>query len=89
MHELLSAGLRIARQVPIPVAYRGIRMECGYRADLIVEEELLIEVKSVDRVMPVHRAQVLTYLKLAGLHQGLIVNFNQTLVTAGIVSLLR
>jgi GxxExxY protein len=88
MHELSLAGLRVAKEVPLPVEYRGVRLECGYRLDLVVEDRLLVETKSVERVVPVHRAQVLTYMKLAGPKQGLLLNFNVYRLKDGIQSFL-
>jgi GxxExxY protein len=88
MHELSEIGLHVAKEVPLPLEYRGIRLECGYRLDLVVEDQLLVETKSVERVVPVHRAQVLTYMKLAGLKQGLLLNFNVYRLKDGIQSFL-
>jgi GxxExxY protein len=74
--------------VPVPVVYKETHIDCGYRADLIVEDVLLLELKSVDRLMPIHQAQVLTYLKLLGLRQGLLINFNARTLVAGLKSVL-
>src|SRR5687767_12223132 len=63
-HELTKRRLRVARQVPVPIVYEGIRLDCGYRLDLVVNGEIVIEVKSVERLLPLHTAQVLTYLRL-------------------------
>jgi GxxExxY protein len=85
MHvELLAAGLRVARQVPVPVTYRGQTLDCGFRADLIVEDTLLVEVKSVEQVRPVHLAQVRSYLQQTGLKLGLLINFNVVSLREGI-----
>jgi GxxExxY protein len=75
-------------QVAIPVVYRGERIECGYRADFVIEGALLVELKSVDRVAPIHQAQVLTYLKLLSLGQGLLLNFNVVRLVDGLTNLL-
>jgi GxxExxY protein len=74
------------RQVPISLSYLGRQLPCAYRIDLIVEERLLIELKTVDRVIPVHGAQVLTYLKLSGMKQGLLINFNAPRLVDGVRS---
>jgi GxxExxY protein len=75
-YELRNAGLSVARQKAIPLVYQEIKLDAGYRIDLLVNNILLLEIKSVDAVAPVHRAQVLTYLKLSGFNLGLILNFN-------------
>jgi GxxExxY protein len=74
--ELRSNGLSFARQVPLPVIYKTVRLDCGYRMDLVVEHQLAIEVKPVERLLPIHEAQVLTYLRLSGHPIGLLMNFN-------------
>src|SRR6187402_884474 len=68
-HELNSRGLRVARQVPVPIVYEGIRLDCGYRLDLVVDGDIVVEVKSVEKLLPLHTAQVLTYLRLSGARQ--------------------
>ncbi len=75
-YELRNAGLFVARQKAIPLVYQDIKLDAGYRIDLLVNNILLLEIKSVDAVAPIHRAQALTYLKLSGLNLGLILNFN-------------
>jgi GxxExxY protein len=75
-YDLKQAGLNVACQVPMPFLYKEVKMEVGYRIDIIVEGKVLIEVKSVDALAPVHFAQTLTYLKLSGLKLGLLINFN-------------
>ena len=75
-HDLESAGLEVKNQVPMPFNYKDVRLEVGYRIDLIVNDKVLIEVKSIEALAPVHYAQTLTYLKLSGLKLGLLVNFN-------------
>lgn len=81
---LNKRGLEIKRQVPIPVFYDGIKMEVGFRADVIVEDSVIIEIKSVDMLAPVHHKQLLTYLKLTDISVGLIINFNEDLLKKGI-----
>lgn len=83
-YELVKAGLSIKRQHPIPVVYEAVRMDMGFRADLIVEDKVVIEVKSVEAIAPVHGKQVLTYLKLTNLKLGILVNFNVALIKEGI-----
>ena len=75
-YDLGQAGLNVAYQVPMPFIYKEVKMEVGYRIDIIVESKVLIEVKSVEALAPVHYAQTLTYLKLSGLKLGLLINFN-------------
>ena len=88
-HELRQAGLAFETQVQIPIVYKGEEFPCGFRADLIVEERLLVELKSVDRFLPIHDAQLLTYLKLRSLHVGLLINFNSQPLRNGIRRLAR
>ena len=88
-HEFQLTGLNFRRQVDVPITYKGAHVGCAYRADLIVENVLLVELKSIDRVLPIHQAQVLTYLKLLDLRQGLLINFNTRRLTDGLKNLLR
>jgi GxxExxY protein len=88
-HELSLTSLSFARQRPLPVVYKGVKLDCGYRLDLVVEEKLVLELKAVDHLLPVHEAQVLTYLKLTGLDVGLLVNFNTPVLRRGIRRLVR
>jgi GxxExxY protein len=83
-HELSEKGLQFRRQVDLPISYKGIRLNCGYRIDLIVTECLIIEVKTVEKILPIHEAQLLTYLKLTGIQTGLITNFNVPVLKDGI-----
>ena len=82
--ELTRSGHQVAAQKEIPLTYKGLNLESGFRADLIVENKVLIELKAVDQLMPVHTAQVLTYLKLTGLRTALLINFNVQLLKNGI-----
>ncbi len=82
--ELAQAGLAARRQVELPVHYKGIRLALGYRLDLLVEERLVLEIKSVERVLPIHEAQLLTYLRMSGLRAGLVLNFNHVVLKEGI-----
>lgn len=82
--ELRLRGVNHQVQLPIPLNYKGIRVEVGFRADLIVEEKLLVELKAVDQLLPVHTAQVITYLRLKKFPLGLLINFNEVLIKHGI-----
>jgi GxxExxY protein len=85
-HELNLRDLRFVRQVPLPVEYKGIHLDWGYKADIIVEDAVVLELKCVEHIVAVHEAQLLTYLKLTGKRVGLIINFHvATLVRGGIV----
>jgi GxxExxY protein len=83
--ELASAGIKFQRQVALPIEYKGIKLDCGYRLDIFVENLIVIELKAVERVLPIHEAQLLTYLKLTGAPLGLLINFNVPLLKDGIV----
>ena len=83
-HELELQGLSYSRQVVLPVVYKGIALDCGYRLDLVVEEKVALELKAVADIEPVHVAQVLTYLRLSGLRLGLLLNFNVSMLKHGI-----
>jgi GxxExxY protein len=83
-YELLQAGLEFRRQVALPVHYCGVRVECGYRVDLIIAEQVIVEVKAVETLTRVHQAQMITYLKLTGCPVGLLLNFNVTSLRHGI-----
>jgi len=82
--ELVDRGLRVERQKPLPVVYREVRLDCGYRLDLLVDERVIVEIKAVDRLMPIHEAQLLSYLKLSGCKVGLLINFNVKVLKSGI-----
>jgi len=83
-HELHLRGLAFQRQVDLPVSYKGLHLDCGYKIDLIVEQEVILELKCVEKILPIHEAQLLTYLKLAGKRVGLLINFNVPLLVQGI-----
>lgn len=83
-YELDKRGLRTVRQQAVPIVYQGTRIEVGFRADLVVENLVIVEVKSVDTIAPVHKKQLLTYLRLAGKRLGLLINFNVVLIKDGI-----
>jgi GxxExxY protein len=82
--ELLSRGIPVARQVELPVNYCGHRIDVGYRIDLLVAELVIVELKAVDKLAPIHEAQLLTYLRLSRIHLGLLLNFNVTHMKDGI-----
>ena len=83
-HELKLNGIRFELQHPLPVKYKGVRLDCGYRVDVLVEDKLIIELKSVEQMKGIHEAQLLTYMRLAGVKIGLLINFNVTKLKNGI-----
>ena len=83
-HELNRNGINFQLQCPQPVQYKDIRLDCGYRVDIPVENELIVELKSVDEMKGIHQAQLLTYMKLSGVKIGLLINFNATILKDGI-----
>lgn len=83
-HELRRQGLAFACQEPLPIQYKGLRLEAGYRVDLLVENSLMVELKAVERLLPIHQAQLLTYMKLANIKTGLLINFNTVRLRDGI-----
>ena len=83
-YELKKLGLIIVRQIGIPVMYDSIKMDIGFRADIIVNDKVIIEIKSIDKLLPVHKKQLLTYLKLTRKKLGLLINFNENLIKNGI-----
>lgn len=85
-HELSASGMRFALQHAIPVDYKGTLLECGYRVDVLVEGEIILELKSVEELKPVHEAQLLTYMKLARVRQGFLINFNVRQLKQGLRS---
>ena len=82
--ELSLREIPFERQVPIPVEYKGVKLDCGYRADIIIEGTILLEIKAIDSLLPVHDAQLLTYLRLGGWKIGLLINFNVELLKHGL-----
>jgi len=87
-YELVKMGFEVARQIALPVIYENIKLDAGYRIDLIVNNTVIIEIKSVETIAPIHTAQVLTYLKLADKRLGLLINFNVTDLKEGIKRLI-
>ena len=82
--ELALRGISFRRQLPLPVVYKGVRLDCGYRLDLLVEESVVVEVKAVQEILPVHEAQLLTYLRLGGWKVGLLLKFNTSVLRRGV-----
>ncbi len=83
-HELGLQGLKYDRQVNLPVCYKDKQLDCGYRVDVIVERTIILELKAVDAILPIHKAQLLTYLKLSNIQLGLLLNFNIPLMRDGL-----
>ncbi len=89
VHDLEARGLRVARQVPIPIELRGVRFDEGFRADVIVEDKVLLELKSVEKVAKAHKKQVLTYLRLTGFKLGYLLNFGEALMKDGVTRIVN
>ena len=87
--ELSKLGLHFRRQVALPVSYKGIKLDCGYKMDLLVEDSVVLELKTVDQLLPIHAAQLLTYLKLSGKPVGLLINFNEPVLKKGLKRLVN
>jgi GxxExxY protein len=88
-YELSQLGLSFGRQVQLPISYKGIKLDCGYKMDLVVEDEVVLELKTVEHLLPIHSAQLLTYLKLSGKKIGLLLNFNEPILTKGVKRLVN
>ena len=84
-YELTARGASFTRQVPLPVVYKDVRLDCGYRMDFVVQESVIVEVKSVEALAPIHEAQLLTYLRLSAKRVGLLINFNVLRLVDGII----
>lgn len=82
--ELKQNGVAFARQVPLPVVYKDVRLDCGYRMDIVVERQLVVEIKAVESLLPIHGAQMLTYLRLSGHSVGILMNFNSVVLKDGL-----
>jgi len=82
--ELVQGGLKVEQQKPLPVVYKDVKLDCGYRLDLLVEGAVIVEVKAVERLMPIHQAQLLSYLKLMDCRVGLLINFNVRVLKNGL-----
>ncbi|MFN3167032.1 MAG: GxxExxY protein [Phycisphaeraceae bacterium] len=83
-YELALRGLKVVRQVELPLHYKGVHVDCGYRLDLLVEDRVIVELKAVDRILPIHEAQLMSYLRLSKIKTGLLINFNVTRLIDGI-----
>ena len=83
-YELSRSGIEFKREVRLPIEYKGLKLDCGYRIDLLVEDSVIVEVKAVEHLLPVHSAQLLTYLRLSGRKVGLLLNFNETILKNGL-----
>jgi GxxExxY protein len=88
-HELSLRGVSFERQKPLSVEHKGTKLDCGYRLDIIVENTIILELKSCEKIEPIHKAQLLTYLKLSGLHLGLLLNFNVPVMRDGIIRIVN
>jgi GxxExxY protein len=83
-YELAARGHTTERQKPLPIVYKGVPIDCAYRLDLVVDEQVIVEVKAIEHLLPVHQAQVLSYLRLSGLPLGLLINFNGATLRQGV-----
>jgi GxxExxY protein len=83
-YELSSIDLKFKRQVDLPVIYKKVKLDCGYRMDLVIENNLIVEIKTVEKILAIHQAQLLTYLRLSGCRTGLLINFNVPVLKDGI-----
>jgi GxxExxY protein len=83
-HELAIRGFTFERQKPLPVFYKGVKLDCGYRLDIVVEGLVILELKAINSIEPIHEAQLLTYLKLSNLKLGILINFNVSILKNGI-----
>jgi GxxExxY protein len=84
-HELAALGLKFQREVALPVIYKSVKLDCGYRIDIVVENQVVVELKTVEKIAPVHEAQLLSYLKLTGIKTGLLLNFHVAVLKDGII----
>jgi len=87
--ELNRLGVEFRRQVELPVHYKGVKLDCGFRMDLVVEDAVVVELKAIEALLPIHSAQILTYLKLSGMKVGLLLNFNEPVLKKGIKRLVN
>jgi GxxExxY protein len=84
-HELALRGMDFRNEVPLPVDYKGIHLDCGYKIDLVIDGKVAVELKSIEKLLPIHQAQLMTYLRLSGLRVGLLINFNVPILRQGIL----
>ena len=83
-YELKRSNISFKLQYPLPIEYKDIKLDCGYRIDLLIDNKIIVELKSVDKILPIHQAQLLTYMKLSGIRIGLLMNFNVIYMKTGI-----
>ena len=88
-YELIQREMKVEQQKPLPLIYRDVQLDCGYRIDLLVDDAVTLEIKSVDSLAPIHQAQLLSYLKLSGCEVSLLINFNVKLLKQGIVRMVN
>ena len=88
-YELIQREMKVEQQKPLPLIYRDVQLDCGYRIDLLVDDAVTLEIKSVDSLAPIHQAQLLSYLKISGCEVGLLINFNVELLKQGIVRMVN
>ena len=88
-YELIQREMKVEQQKPLPLIYRDVQLDCGYRTDLLVDDAVILEIKSVDSLAPIHQAQLLSYLKLSGCEVGLLINFNVKLLKQAIVRMVN
>ena len=88
-YELIQREMKVEQQKPLPLIYRDVQLDCGYRIDLLVDDAVTLEIKSADSLAPIHQAQLLSYLKLSGCEVGLLINFNVKLLKQGIVRMVN
>ncbi len=89
VYELLENGVKVETQKPFPVIYKGVNLDCGYRMDLVVEDSVVVEIKSIETIAPIHKAQLISYLRLSGYKVGLLINFNVIKLKDGIVRIVN
>jgi GxxExxY protein len=83
-HELFTKSIEFKRQVPIPILYKGVKLNCGFRADLLIQDKIIIEIKSIDKLASIHRAQIISYMMIVRAPFGLLINFNVELLKTGL-----
>jgi GxxExxY protein len=88
-HELKTRGFHVERQKPISISFNGMNFDEGFRADLVVEKKVIVELKSIEKVIPTHKKQLLTYIKLSGLRVGLLINFSEYLIKNGVTRIVN
>lgn len=84
VYDIAKAGLQVEQQKPLPIVYRGVKLDCGYRLDLMIENKVIVEIKSLEKLLPIHQAQLMSYLKLSDCKVGLLINFNVKVLKNGI-----